>query len=191
MKPVHGVLLLVVLAVCGVGVITKYRHLSTVDEVTDIPEDFQQGGEIVTSIDVTGLMRPDFLLPDISGTARHISEWDGMVIAINFWATWCLPCLKEVPQLVSLQSDYGNKGFQVIGIALQKPQEISDFIQNNNMNYPVLAGEIEVISVAQAYGNQLGALPYTAILNRNGVIMYTKHGAVTREEVEAIILPLL
>ena len=79
----------------------------------------------------------------------------------------------------------------MIGIALQQSEEILDFIRDNNMNYPVLAAEMEAIPVAEAYGNVLGALPYTAIINREGEIVFTKQGAVTKDEVISVILALL
>ena len=191
MKPVHWGLVLVVMAGCMVAVSSLYLSETDMTEGASYAVDAYPGGELPVLIDVTGLLRPDFSLPDISGAQRHISEWDGKVITINFWATWCLPCLKEVPLLVDLQSEYGDDGFQVIGIALQKPEDVMDFIRDNNVNYPILAAEMEVIPVAEAYGNQLAALPYTAIIDREGEIVYTKHGAVTRAEVVAVISPLL
>ena len=140
---------------------------------------------------IVGKIRPDFSLPDLNGQHRLISEWDGKVIAINFWASWCLPCLDEIPELVSLQSLYRDLGFQVIGIALEKPDGLDEFIKQHNMNYPVLAGEEAVIVIAENYGNLVGALPYTAIVDRVGKIVYTKAGPVNQAEVEAIIKGLL
>ncbi|NIN33926.1 MAG: redoxin domain-containing protein, partial [Gammaproteobacteria bacterium] len=148
MKPVHWAVLLVVLLTSGIVMINKYQPNSGMEEIMARPMDEVSSGGLLMSMDVTGLQRPAFSLPDVSGVTRHISEWDGSVIAINFWATWCLPCLKEVPQLVDLQTRYGNEGFQVIGIALQKAEELHEFIQEQAMNYPVLAGEIDVIEVA-------------------------------------------
>ena len=140
---------------------------------------------------IIGNKRPDFSLPDVTGTIRNISEWDGKLIAVNFWATWCLPCLKEIPELVDLQARYGDQGFQVIGIALQRPDELGEFINDHKMNYPVLAGEAAVILVAESYGNLLGALPYTAIIDPTGKVVFTKAGPVTGTEVEEIIKEIL
>lgn len=191
MKPVHWGVILVVLAAGSVGVYTQYLAKPGETQMISYGVDALPSQEMPVFIDVTGQRRPEFTLPDVSGTLRHISEWDGKVIAINFWASWCLPCLEEIPQLVELQAHYGKEGFQVIGIALQKAEEITDFIRDHNMNYPVLAGEMEVIPVAESFGNQLGALPFTAIIDPEGEIVYTKQGAVTSEEVIAVITPLL
>ena len=149
------------------------------------------GGGLIEDSRIVGLQRPEFSLPDLDGQLRSISEWDGKVIALNFWATWCPPCLKEIPEFVLLQARYQADGLQFIGIALQKPEEVRHFVAENRMNYPVLAGELEVIKLAEAYGNHIGALPYTVIIDRNGRVAYVKPGALSTEEAEDIITQLL
>lgn len=145
----------------------------------------------VTTTDILGRHRPEFTLPDLDGRQRSVTEWDGKVIALNFWATWCPPCLKEVPEFVSLQRKYGGQGLQFIGIALQKPEEVSEFVAEHKVNYPVLAGELEVVKLAEAYGNNVGALPYTVIIDRNGRVSRVKAGILPTEEAESIINSLL
>ena len=113
------------------------------------------------------------------------------MVALNFWATWCPPCLKEVPEFVSLQEKYRAQGLQFIGIALQKPEEVREFVAEHGVNYPILAGELEVIKLAEAYGNSIGALPYTVIIDRNGHISHVKPGILPTEEAESIITGLL
>ena len=140
---------------------------------------------------VIGVRRPDFTLPDLDGRQRSITEWDGKVVALNFWATWCPPCLKEVPEFVSLQEKYRAEGLQFIGIALQKPEEVRGFVAEHKVNYPILAGELEVIKLAEAYGNSIGALPYTVIIDRNGLITHVKPGILPTEEAERVITGLL
>ncbi|MEJ2761661.1 MAG: TlpA disulfide reductase family protein [Gammaproteobacteria bacterium] len=140
---------------------------------------------------VVGKARPEFSLPDLSGRRHSIDEWDGRVIALNFWATWCPPCLKEIPQLISLQSEYGDRGLQIIGIALQKPAAVADFARKHGINYPVLAGEAAVVRVAEDYGNTIGALPNTVVIDRQGRIAYARPGPVTVEKMQKIIRPLL
>jgi peroxiredoxin len=188
-----GVLIVVSVVFIGLGILAqqKFSDRGTDDlqePVRIIPEKLPDRTIVA---DIIGKSRPEFTLPDVAGNTRSISEWDGKVVAINFWATWCLPCLKEIPELLSLQSRYGEEGFQVIGIALQDPGELGDFIREQKMDYPVLAGEAPVITIAEEYGNLVGALPYTAIIDRTGTVVFTKAGPVTREEVEAIISNLL
>ena len=140
---------------------------------------------------IIGSSRPNFSLPDVAGEVRNIAEWDGKVIAINFWATWCPPCIKEIPEFVELQHKYEAQGLQFIGIALQRPEEVLDFMKEKGMNYPVLAGEMEVIEISELYGNNIGALPYTVIIDRAGLIQYVKRGPLSMDSAESIISKLL
>jgi thiol-disulfide isomerase/thioredoxin len=150
-----------------------------------------QTEEDLPSISIIGQRRPEFVMDDINGERRHISEWDGHVLAINFWATWCAPCLKEVPEFIQLQDKYSEKGLQFVGIALQKPAEVREFAREYAMNYPVFAGELEVVRLAQVFGNDIGGLPYTVIIDKTGLVNFVKHGPLSMDEAEAIILDLL
>ncbi|MDX1518940.1 MAG: TlpA disulfide reductase family protein, partial [Gammaproteobacteria bacterium] len=119
---------------------------------------------------------PDFTLPDLENKPRQVSEWDGKLIVINFWATWCPPCREEIPIFIALQEEFADRGLQFIGIALQDADEVRDFVAETGMNYPVLTGYREVIKIAESLGNDIGALPYTVIINRDGVIEFTRAG---------------
>jgi peroxiredoxin len=140
---------------------------------------------------VIGSTRPEFTLSDVAGELRNINEWDGKVLAINFWATWCPPCIKEIPEFIEIQHKYQKQGLQFIGIALQRPEEVTEFIKEYGINYPILAGEMEVIKIAESYGNDIGALPYTVIVDRKGLIHFIKRGPLDGESAEAIISKLL
>jgi peroxiredoxin len=142
-------------------------------------------------VELIGTSRPEFTLPDVQGLPRSVSEWDGRVVALNFWATWCPPCRKEIPEFVELQNRYGERGLQFVGIALQRPEEVRGFMDEYRMNYPVLAGEMEVIRLAERYGNRIGALPYTVIIDRHGRIAYVKPGPLSGAAAEEVITPLL
>jgi len=140
---------------------------------------------------VNGERRPDFSLPDIEGRMHDISEWDGQVVALNFWATWCRPCLREIPAFVALQQEYAGRGLQFVGIALQEPAELPGFIEEHGINYPILAGEEEVARIARRYGNDIGALPYTVFINRQGHIVHVQYGELPSDLAEHIISVLL
>ena len=133
----------------------------------------------------------DFSLSDVDGEQRHLSEWQGKVIVLNFWATWCPPCREEIPAFIELQQQYSNDGLQFIGIALQEAEEIRDFIKEFDVNYPSLVGADDVIKIASKLGNDIGALPYTVIINRDGVISFTRRGPLSKSEAELAIKPLL
>ena len=141
--------------------------------------------------DMLGKPRPVFELPDLQGRMRSITEWDNRVVLVNFWATWCPPCKDEIPDLIRLQETYRDKGVQVIGIALQEAEEVHAFAKELGMNYPVLAGEVPVIEVARAYGNHIGALPYSVVFDAHGIIRFIRPGVVHYQEAEEVITNIL
>lgn len=137
--------------------------------------------------------RPPFALPDMQGVSRHIKTWDGKVVVVNFWATWCGPCLREIPAFIELQKKYGDKGLQFVGVAFDDLEAIQGFAKTSKIqfNYPILVGEDEAMTIAAIYGNVIGALPYTVIIDRKGKIVHGQIGEISRRSVEDIVKPLL
>lgn len=136
-------------------------------------------------------VRPLFKLKDIEDKVRDVKEWDGNVLMINFWATWCPPCRKEIPAFIDVQEKYMDKGFKVIGIALDEKQAVIDFTDPMGVNYPILMAEQEGIALSKAYGNRLGVLPFTVIVDRKGNIVHRLRTELTFKQVEGMIKPLL
>ena len=139
----------------------------------------------------TSNVRPLFKLKDLKGKVRDVKEWDGKVLMINFWATWCPPCRREMPAFVEIQEKYQDKGFTIIGVALDEKQAVIDFTDPMGMNYPILLAEQEGIVLTKAYGNNLGVLPFTVIIDRKGNIIHRQRTELSFEQVEGMIKPLL
>ena len=134
---------------------------------------------------------PDFNLADVSGNQHNISEWQGKIRVINFWATWCPPCLKEIPEFMALQKQYADKGLQFIGIAIDDQEAVEEFLATTKINYPILIGGINGIALAQQLGNKFDAVPFTLVVNREGQIIHRQPGEFSREQIMAVISPLL
>ena len=141
--------------------------------------------------DLTGQIRPDFSLPDIHGATRNVSEWDGRVVVLNFWATWCQPCQEEIPGFVALQHKYAKQGLQFVGIALQNAKEVSGFVRSQGINYPILVGQMDVVKLAERLGDNMGILPYTVIIGRHKKITFIKNGRLDAGKAEQVIKSLL
>ncbi len=136
-------------------------------------------------------LRPSFSLPDLEGRLRQVSEWDGKVLVVNFWATWCPPCRKEIPVFIALQEKYAAQGLQFIGIALDEKDKVQDFVDTMGIEYPILVGGKQAERVSVAYGNRFGALPYTVIIDKNKNIISQHRGELTQTQVEQQIKHLL
>ncbi|MCW8923100.1 MAG: TlpA family protein disulfide reductase [Gammaproteobacteria bacterium] len=140
-----------------------------------------------TGPDGQPLIRPEFAMADINGQVRNIKEWDGKIILLNFWATWCPPCLREIPEFVELQEKYGEQGFQVIGIAVDNEEDVRDYMNETEINYPIVAAESEGVELSSRYGNKIGGLPYTVIINRKGEISDKIMGELSKIKAEKIL----
>ncbi len=140
---------------------------------------------------VVGQRRPDFRLPDVEGEVHDVSAWDGKVLLINFWATWCPPCRREIPALIAAQERLGPRGLQVVGIAIDQPDLVEEYADTMGVNYPVLVGELEAIRLTEAFGNRYGQLPYTVVVDREGIVRYVHRGEITGPRIEEVVEPLL
>lgn len=133
----------------------------------------------------------DWTFESLAGPPRALREWADDVLVVNFWATWCPPCLREIPAFVALQQQYGEQGLQFVGVALDEAAAVQDFVADNEVNYPVLVGDQAVVRFMQQLGNDIGALPYTAVLSRHGEIRYTHQGEWDPDEAEALLLSFM
>jgi peroxiredoxin len=135
--------------------------------------------------------RPDFSLSDLDGNPRDISEWDGKLLIVNFWATWCTPCRQEIPGFISLQARYAEQGVQFLGIAVDRREAAAEFAAELGINYPNLVGETDAMAVNEAFGNTIGAIPFTAVVDRDGTIVFTHRGVLIETEAEQALLGLM
>jgi thiol-disulfide isomerase/thioredoxin len=134
---------------------------------------------------------PEFVLPDLEGTPRSSEEWHDTVRVVNFWATWCPPCIREIPLLVDIQREYGGQGVQVLGIAMDETDAVVEFAADFEFNYPVLIGQDEAMDLGHQFLNGFIGLPFTAFADRHGRILRVHTGEIHREQIEAILAELL
>lgn len=143
-----------------------------------------------TTSPIIGTTRPEFVMMDIEGNIRNIKDWDGQIVLLNFWATWCPPCLEEIPGFIEVQQELENRGFQIIGVAVDNEENVREFANEMEMNYPILAGEMEAIELSQKYGNSIGALPFSAIIDKNGKVTHTIMGELNKDRLISILKQL-
>jgi thiol-disulfide isomerase/thioredoxin len=151
-----------------------------------------QGGAATTAAAAgPAIARSDFTLPDLEQQPRRFAEWDGQVVLLNFWAPWCPPCREEVPAFIELQEKYGAQGFTIVGVTLDTRDNAQTFADTMGINYPVLIAEEEGITIAKHYGNRVGALPYSVLLDRDGRVVMTQRSELSLKAAEKALLPLL
>ena len=124
-------------------------------------------------------------MKDSSGKQRKMSEWQGKVLLLNFWATWCPPCVSEMPELVALQNELAGKNLQVVGIGIDSPSNIREFAEKHQITYPLLLGGLEGSELSRQFGNQSGGLPFTILIGPDGSVRQTYMGRLNMEKVRA------
>jgi thiol-disulfide isomerase/thioredoxin len=132
---------------------------------------------------------PDWTLQDISGRTIRLRDYKGKVVLLNFWATWCAPCLAEIPELVQWQRRYAKDGLQVIGITHppNTKREIVQFVRKYKLNYPIIQGTPEL----KSYFTPSETLPYTVVIDTTGKIHTTIEGILYADEFAEKVQPLL
>ena len=114
------------------------------------------------------------------------------MIVINFWATWCSPCLVEIRDFVAYQKKYKTRGLQIVGVGLDEEKKLRNVQRTLEINYPVLVADpVEVRGLMEKWGNSSGVVPYTVIIGRNGKVSYAHRGAMSPEEFDEYVVSLL
>jgi thiol-disulfide isomerase/thioredoxin len=131
-----------------------------------------------------------FSLPDLDGESRDFAEWDGRHRVLNFWATWCAPCRKEIPMLKTFQDEQGPEGIQVLGIAVDFPEEVTAYAKEAKFNYPVLVGNEDAMAIAENAGVEFIGMPITMFVGREGELFGKFYGELHREQLDIVAVAL-
>lgn len=121
------------------------------------------------------------------GRKVTLDEWKGKLLLINFWATWCAPCRKEMPALMDAQKRYGARGLQIIGPALDDEKSVRELATKLKINYPVMADDGNVEPAMMLLGNAEGGLPYSVLIDPQGRIVKTVLGDMSSTELDGLI----
>jgi len=129
-------------------------------------------------------------LPDTKNQQRALAEWKGKTLLVNFWATWCPPCVAEMPELVELQADMAGRNVQIIGIGIDSPSNIQQFSEKLQISYPLLVAGMQGTELSRQFGNQAGGLPFTVLIGPDGQIRQTYLGRLDMKKVRADLASL-
>ncbi len=121
------------------------------------------------------------------GKPVDTAQWQGKVLVVNFWASWCPPCVEEMPTLDALQEEFKNQNVLFVGIGIDSPSNIRQFLEMTPVSYPIVIGGLEGSNLSKQMGNSQGALPYTIIINSQGKSTSSKLGKISEEELRKSI----
>ncbi len=178
-KNIAAAIALIVLLIAG---ITTYQFQSQSQEENLPPQPITES-VAAASIDTN----IDFALPDMDGTVRQLSDWNGKGRLVNFWATWCAPCRREIPLLKKTQEEHGSDGIQVIGIAVDFPEQVVAYAEEAQFNYPILVGQEDAMAAAEASGIDFIGMPFTMVIAPDGELIKTHIGEIVEVHIESIV----
>jgi thiol-disulfide isomerase/thioredoxin len=121
------------------------------------------------------------------GKPVNTDQWRGKVLVVNFWASWCPPCVEEMPTLDKLQQEFSSQNVLIVGIGIDSPSNIREFLEMTPISYPIVIGGLEGSNLSKQMGNAQGALPYTVVIRANGQASNSKLGKMSEEELRKAI----
>lgn len=172
-KALHFLSLLAILAVLSMVI----RHFSI------------QHTEGAGSLSAQPLFASSLL--NLQGKPQALNSYQGKVLVVNFWATWCPPCRDEMPELSEFLQDYAEKNVVVLGIAVDELDLVNTFLHSSPVSYPILIADENSPDLNRLLGNGQGILPYTVIINTDGMVTKTFFGRINKTLLEAAVQPLL
>jgi thiol-disulfide isomerase/thioredoxin len=129
------------------------------------------------------------VLPDATGAPQPLSQWRGRPLVVNFWATWCAPCVEEMPDLQRIRGEYRSRGVEVIGIGIDSAARIRAFRDQHGIAFPLLVAGVEGSELGRQLGNTEGALPYTVLFDPEGRLVRRKLGQIRPAELRRWLDP--
>ena len=192
MKPQHALSLAVAAAVLTLATVgwLAYRMLEPGRSPADgvpaglissqqlTPEEGQKAADAVMTL----------TLPDLEGRPQAISQWRGKVLVVNFWASWCAPCVEEMPAFSRLQGLFAAQGVQFVGIGIDEVDNMRTFVNSRPVTYPLLAA---TPAISEMPGVQVKGLPYTLVIGRDGRLETSRLGRLDEARLEPILRRLL
>ncbi len=155
-------------------------QLPTNDDNNSIPKELDQ------SVSTEKQILRDFELIGLDGSIHQSSQWNNKSKLINFWATWCAPCRREIPLLNKTQNNYSDMPIQIIGIAVDLFDDVISYSKETEFNYPILIGEEDAIAIAEDSGVDFIGLPFTMVVTKDNEILKTHIGEIKKHHIEII-----
>jgi thiol-disulfide isomerase/thioredoxin len=129
-------------------------------------------------------------LNDLNGKPQSLAQWKGKPLLVNFWASWCAPCVQEMPELSALAIQDGGKHVNIIGIGIDSPSNLVEFVKKTKVSYPLYVGGMGGTDLSRALGSANGGLPFTVLIGADGQVRKTYTGRLKFDQLRADIAKL-
>jgi len=182
-KNIAVAIALIVVFIAGVAGYLVTTNQESTPTMATMPESAVAPAPVASPVDAP----VQFALNDIDGNLRELSEWQGKARLINFWATWCAPCRREIPLLKQTQTDHEADNIQIIGIAVDFPEEVKAYAEEAQFNYPILVGQEDAMSAAEDAGVPFIGLPFTMIVAPTGELLTSHVGEIMESHIDTIV----
>jgi len=176
-RPSQPTLVVLLLSVVATGGYLGYRFLAPAPAIPSAAVEEASSADRVLADSL-----PQIVLDNLEGAPTSIGSWPGQPMIVNFWATWCAPCLREIPMLEEFQTEHA--GVQVVGIAVDRVDPVLSFAAEMDFNYPILVGQTDAMEAVAAFGIQVVALPITVFTDSAGAVLGVRTGELHAEQLE-------
>ena len=133
------------------------------------------------------IVMSDSSLENINGEMISIEEFKGKKTLINFWATWCRPCRKEMPMLNGVYLSENPSEFSVVGIAIDQPEKVAQFVAELGIDFPIMIGQSNAYDIMKELGNEALTLPYTILINDTGKVIWSKNTELKHSDMDEVL----
>ena len=133
------------------------------------------------------IVMSEFSLENINGEMISIEEFRGKKTLINFWATWCRPCRKEMPMLNGVYLSENPSEFSVVGIAIDKPEKMTQFVAELGIDFPIMIGQSNAYDIMKELGNEALTLPYTILIDDTGKVIWAKNTELKHSDMDEVL----
>jgi len=130
---------------------------------------------------------PEFSLRNMDGSTWHSEQWADKFLVLNFWATWCPPCLEEMPVFTKLQKEFADKDVQFIGIAIDDREAVQEFIDSYGIDFTILLGNTQAVALSERLGNRFSALPFTVLVDKGGKVLMRHAGGIKEQQLRPLL----
>lgn len=187
MKPIGYVAVALVAAATGFGI---YQYLimprTSMEMTASEPEPVTEAAGTPNTAPLPDTL-PDFTLGDLDGQPRSIRSWEGKSMIVNFWATWCAPCRREIPLLRKIQSEHAAEGFQVVGVAVDFREDVLKYAKEIGIDYPLLIGEQDGLEAVNKFGRGSLGFPFTVFTDNQQRLVLFHLGEIHPPQAEVML----